>query len=109
MSERRKTDRRSPYYYLRVFEKGNRCKNGRLIDLSPFGLTLICEEPFKKMELYKFQMNLPETIRDRKQMTFDTQCVWCREDSDPGYWMAGFQLVNLSDRNRRTIESLYTS
>ncbi len=109
MEERRKNNRKSPYYYLRVFAKGNRGLSGRLIDISPFGLTVVCEEPFKKAQLYKFEMTLPETIRDRKQMTFDTQCIWCREDKSPGYWVAGFQVVNLNDKNRRTIEALYLS
>lgn len=100
--------RRSPYYYLRVFEKGNRGKSGRLVDLSPFGMTLVCEEPFQRMQSYKFQMALPETIPNFKQVTFDVQCVWCREDKDPGQWMAGFQLVNLSTRKKELFNQLYS-
>jgi len=103
MEERRKSERNNPFYYLRVFDTGKRQFEGRVINLTPEGMTLIGEEEVGKDIYFKFRMTLPETIPDRKQMTLSVKSIWCKEDKEPGYYRIGFCFENLSPRNHETI------
>jgi c-di-GMP-binding flagellar brake protein YcgR len=103
MEERRKSERNNPFYYLRVFDTGNRQFGGRVINLTPEGMTLKGEEAVRKDTFFKFRMTLPETIPDRKQMTISVKSIWCEEDKEPDYYRIGFCFENLSPRNYETI------
>jgi len=109
MDEKRKATRESPYYFLRVFDTGKHQFSGRVVNLTPEGMTLYAEDPIVKDCLIKFRMTLPETIHDRKQMTFLAKSVWCKENDDPGYYLCGFQFEELSKRNLETIQQLCLS
>jgi len=109
MQEKRKTVRNSPFYYLRVFDTSNHQLGGRIVNMTPEGMTLIGEDPIMEETLFKFRMTLPETIADRKQMTVAAKSVWCREDKEPGCFRVGFQFLDLSPRNLETICQLCKS
>ena len=109
MDEKRKVERNSPAYYLRVFDKCNHQLSGRIINITPDGMTLIGEEPIKEETFFKFRMTLPETIADRKQMTLSAKSIWCMEDNEPGCFRVGFQFIELSPRNVETICQLCES
>ena len=106
MEERRKTERQNPFYFLRVYDVSNRQLGGRVINMTNDGLTLVSEEPIKKDTFFKFRMTLPETIPDRKQMTFSAKSIWCEEDNEPGYYRIGLCFENLSPKNLETINHL---
>lgn len=109
MDEKRKLERQTPFYFLRVFDISDRQINGRIVNLNCDGMTLFCEDPIVENRLFKFKMALPETIADRKQMTMLAKSVWCKEDDDPGYYRCGFHFEELSQKNLETITKLCES
>jgi len=106
MEEKRNLERKSPFYFLRVYDSCTRQMGGRIVNLSTEGMTLVCEEPVRENTICKFRMILPETISDRKQMTIEARCIWCKEENDAISYRSGFKFIDLSPRNLETIRDL---
>jgi len=41
-----------------------------------------------------------------KELVFDATCRWCREDEDPSFYLAGFQIQKLLPQEVQFIQSL---
>jgi hypothetical protein len=109
VEEKRNLERKSPFYFLRVYDSCTRRMGGRIVNLSTEGMTLVCEEPIKEDTICKFRMILPETITDRRQMTLDARCIWCQEEDDALNFRSGFMFMDLSSKNLDTIKQLCQS
>ena len=106
MAEQRKHDRKYLIYYLRVFDRNTEELLGNLVDITTEGLMLISESPIETDMIFELKMDLPEEIRGSRQIVFDAQSRWCKNDVNPDFYDTGFLLSNISSNDISIIESL---
>lgn len=102
--EQRKVPRRHLVFYLRVFDGMSTRVLGHLADISSRGIMLVCESPVRENEDFRLRMRLPREIAGRSEIVIDATCRWCRPDTNPEFFIAGFQVVDLE----REFEELIT-
>lgn len=104
--ELRQFDRRYLVFYLRVFDGMSSKLIGHLIDISQKGIMLISDSPIEVNEDYRLRMRLPTQGKDRNEIVFKATSRWCKNDSNPDFYMAGFQMYDLNPEANRLIENL---
>ncbi len=104
--EKRKLKRRHLIYYLRVFDGLSSRVVGHVVDISSNGLMLISDEPIAVHEEYRLRMRFPGVISSQEELIFDASCRWCRQDENPAFYVAGFQIRDLLSEEARFIQSL---
>ena len=93
--EQRSFSRHHLIYYLRVFDGISSRVVGHIVDISPQGLMLRTDEPITVQEEYRLRMRFPGTGADHDELLFDAVCRWCRQDENPEFYIAGFQIQDI--------------
>jgi len=106
MEERRKLKRRHIIYYLLVFDQDTQSMLGHLVDITPQGMMVISEQPLEVGRLYNLRLLLPYQIAGKRELIFQAHSKWCQKDLNPDFYDTGFQLLNVSDEDIRTIDWL---
>lgn len=106
MEERRKLKRRHIIYYLLVFDQDTQSMLGHLVDITPHGMMVISEQPQEVGRLYNLRLLLPYQIAGKREVIFQAHSKWCQKDLNPDFYDTGFQLLNVSDEDIRTIDWL---
>ncbi len=104
--QRRSVYRRHLVFYLRVFSQEDNTIFGHVVDLSPVGLMILTEKEVFADTMYKLRMCLPAVTGERQELLFDANCRWCKEDGNPDFYLSGFQIDSLLDRERDRLEEL---
>ena len=104
--EQRKVPRRHLVFYLRVFDGMSTRVLGHLADISSNGIMLVCEAPVQENEEFRLRMRLPREIAGRSEIVLDAACRWCRPDSNPEFYIAGFQVVGMENEFKELIARL---
>lgn len=104
--ERRKLERVQLYYYLKVFDRNTDKVVGRLVDITPEGIMLICDTDLEPGAAYRFYMALPEGFDYKRQVEFDAVCRWSKPDVNRKYYDAGFNLTRITHRDKTLILDL---
>lgn len=95
IKDKRQSDRWHLVYYLRVFDGMNRKILGHLVDISEKGIMLFCDNPIEVNKSYSLRMSLPNRMKDHDEIIFPAISRWCKSDTDPNFYLAGFQLEGL--------------
>lgn len=95
-------------YYLRVYDGVGSRVVGHVVDISPHGLMLITEEAIGVQEEYRLRMHFPGAESMQDELIFDAVCRWCRKDDNPAFYLAGFQIQNLSPEEADFIQGMIT-
>ncbi|GAB4338883.1 MAG: hypothetical protein Kow0089_11170 [Desulfobulbaceae bacterium] len=104
--EQRGLSRHHLIYYLRVFDGMSSRVVGHIVDISPGGIMLITDEPISPQEEYRLRMRFPGSGNEKRELVLDAVCRWCRQDENPEFYIAGFQITDLSDEDTAFIQSL---
>lgn len=108
--EQRRLNRHHLIYYLRVFDGISNRVVGHIVDISPRGLMLITDEPIAVQEEFRLRMRFPGSGSDQEsgkdELLFDAVCKWCREDENPEFYIAGFQIGDLPESATNFIQGL---
>lgn len=104
--EQRSFSRHHLIYYLRVFDGISNRVIGHIVDISPHGLMLITDEPIAIQEEFRMRMRFPGTGSEQEELLFNAVCKWCREDENPEFYIAGFQIEDLPDPATNFIQGL---
>lgn len=109
-AEQRSLNRHHLIYYLRVFDGISNRVIGHIVDISPRGLMLITDEPIAVQEEFRMRMRFPGKGSDQEsgkdELLFDAVCKWCREDENPEFYIAGFQIEDLPEPATNFIQGL---
>ena len=105
-AEQRKFNRHHLIYYLRVYDGVSSRVVGHVVDISPQGIMLITDEPIAVQEEYRLRMRFPGSGSEQEELLFDAVCRWCREDENPEFYIAGFQIQDLPDSATSFIQGL---
>ena len=104
--EKRQVDRWYLVFYLRVFDGMSSKILGHLIDISQKGIMLICDNPVEVNEEYRLRMRLPNQMKDRDEIIFSATSKWCKRDTNPDFYLAGFQISDLDSTARELLNNL---
>lgn len=106
-AEKRRFKRRHLIYYLRIYDGISSRVVGHAVDISQQGMMLLSDEPVTVHEEYRLRMRFPGvTSYDHDELIFNAVCRWCRQDDNPAFFVAGFQIQNLLPEETRFIQSL---
>lgn len=107
-ADKRKVRRWHLVFYLRVFDGQNSTIVGHLVDISSRGLMLACDKPIEKGRILALRLKLPKEQAGRQEIQFEAVCRWCRLDSNPDFYIAGFKIAappaDLSEQLRQLID-----
>ena len=106
MQNQRRYDRRHSIYYLRVFDKSNDALLGHLVDISETGVMIVSDSEITPNQTYELSMKLPESINGTTSIDFKATSRWCRNDTNPNFYDAGFELVSPDSNFLETLEHL---
>jgi len=96
MPERRKETRTSIDRTIDVLDEDYREKLGTLEDISPSGLRIRGKEPVEVYDELRVLITLPGPILGKKSISVTAVCVWSKPDSEPEYWLSGFEFAHVS-------------
>jgi hypothetical protein len=81
-------------------------KLGKLIDISPTGLSIRGDEPVEVFDQINLELRLKERILGKKTITVTAVCMWCEQDADPRCWLSNFEFYEISQEDRSAIIGL---
>ena len=102
MAENRKLKRWHLIYYLRVFDQDSDSLLGHLVDITTEGVKMVSEIPIPTEKDFRLRMEVPLESSKAEEVMFEAHSLWCRRDTNPDFFAAGFRLVN----PKRTVVNL---
>lgn len=93
---KRTVARRHLIYYLRVFNHHTGDLIGNLVDISTKGIMVVSEKVIEPNTRYRLRMVLPDTVDGSKEVDFDAESRWCRNDANQAFYDTGFELLDPS-------------
>ncbi len=106
MEERRKLKRKYLMFYSRIFDRSIGKMIGYLSDMHVEGAMVISEDPIETSKVYRLRMDLPEDAFQQNHIDFEARAVWCKRDVNPNFFMAGFQLLNITPADEEIIQQI---
>ena len=104
--ELRRVDRRHLVFYLRVHDGLSSKILGHLVDISLWGVMLVCDEPIAVNGEFRLRLDLPRELKETGTVVLDAVCRWCRPDSNPEQYLAGFAVERLLPDSRTAVAAL---
>jgi hypothetical protein len=106
MSTERRIERHQLPYFLQVFNRYTGKPIGYLGNVCEEGLMLISQLPLLVKAEFELQLKLP--FGDDAQQLIDLTglCLWCHEETTPGYYDSGFRLLESSPEYLQLVAAL---
>ena len=99
MAEKRKQVRKSPQFFVGVYDKDQTRSVGRVVNISSGGLMVTGKYELTRYANYKISMDLPYAIKENSQVFFDAQCRWCEVSGQSKLYSSGLEITNISSEN----------
>ena len=107
MDERRKDPRKQTDHFFGVFDRETGEFIGKLIDLSIRGMMLQAVLKMDAGSIYELRIDLPKPVSGNRFLSFDSECVWCREStSSENNYDIGFEITEMNFKEIETIQYL---
>lgn len=107
MPERRKLDRRSISYYLRIIDVGADQMIGHLSDISLQGLMMDSQKPIPVKKEYRLRINTTADVADKDFIEFAARSKWCELDAlEPGLYDIGFEIVKIDPLDAEIVQRI---
>ena len=94
--DKRKVERKYLVFYLRVFEGKENRVLGHVANISSRGIMLLSDNPIPVGEEYPLRMRLPSLAGERNEIVFEAISRWSKKDSNPDFYLTGFEISRLS-------------
>ena len=108
MPERRRLDRRTFSYYMRLMNENTGELVGHLADISTGGFKMESLKPIPPNLDFRFRIDLTSEVADVPFMVFDARSKWCRRDNiDQSIFNIGFQLVDMSAEDAEVFSRMF--
>jgi hypothetical protein len=104
--DKRQVERKYLVFYLRVFDGLGNKVMGHLVNISSNGIMLLSDFPIPINEVYKLRMRLPHELVEKNEIILNATSRWCKNDTNPEFYVTGFQLNDISPTLRNTILSM---
>lgn len=104
--DKREAERKYLVFYLRVFDGLSSTVLGHLINISEKGAMVIGDRQMIVNQDYLLRMKLPAQVGERHEIAFMTTCRWCKPDTNPDFYVAGFQMHDLDLQTKTMIGNM---
>lgn len=104
--DKRTVPRRHLVFYLRIFDGMSSNVLGHLVDISSRGVMLVSDAPIQENQDYRLRMRLPREINGRSEIMLEATSRWCKADSNPDFFITGFQIRRLDQEFAGYIQHL---
>ena len=94
-NDRRRQERKSLLFYLRVLEGTENEVLGHLVNFSSGGLMLLSDAAVAVHKKYQLRLRLPAFTCEHSELVFDAFCRWCQRDVNPDFYLTGYQVESL--------------
>ncbi len=107
MGEHRKLKRQLLRYYLWVFNKKDNSLIGHVGDITAGGVMLVSKKLIEVGKIIQFRME-PSGFKTKESRNVECTgtCVWSKGDANPDYYIAGFKLDKLKEKDSEFICTL---
>jgi hypothetical protein len=106
--EKRKLDRRTFSYYMRVLDAHTEKLVGHLVDISVSGFKVDSLTSVPLNVDFLLRMDIPAEISNTKFITFNARSKWCEPDRfDPGAYNVGFQVTIIDSAARDILARMF--
>ena len=96
MPERRRLDRRTFSYYMRLMNENTGELAGHLADISTGGFKMESLKPIPPNMDFKFRIELSSEVANVPIMVFGARSKWCQRDHiDLSIFNVGFQIIDM--------------
>ena len=99
MAEKRKQTRKSPRFFIGVYENDQTRSVGRVANINSGGLMVIGKFELARYANYKISIDLPYAIKEQSQVFFEAQCRWCEKGGRTKLYSSGLEITNISSEN----------
>ena len=99
MAEKRKQVRKSPQFFVGVYDNDQTRSVGRVVNISSGGLMVSGKYELTRYANYKISMDLPYAIKEKSQVFFEAQCRWCETSGQSKLYSSGLEITNISSEN----------
>ncbi|WP_248799816.1 PilZ domain-containing protein [Pseudomonas sp. MWU13-2105] len=89
----RRIERHQLPYFLQVFNRHTGKPIGYLGNVCEGGLMLISQLPLLVKAEFELQLRLPLSDGSQQLIDLRGRCLWCHEETSPGYYDSGFKLL----------------
>ncbi|WP_191487202.1 PilZ domain-containing protein [Pseudomonas sp. FEN] len=102
----RRIERHQLPYFLQVFNRNTDKPIGYLGNVCEEGLMLISQLPLLVKAEFELQLKLPLNDGGVQLINLGGRCLWCHEETTPGYYDSGFKLRELSAEYLQLVAAL---
>jgi hypothetical protein len=107
MAERRKFERRSISYYLRVIDAGTNQMLGHMADITLKGLKMDSQKPLLLKKEYRLRINTTADVADKESIEFSAFTRWCAPDPlQTGLYEIGFEIVIITPHDSAILQRI---
>lgn len=64
------------------------------------------ESPIETEKVFQLKMELQTKLNEKEYLNFDARSIWCKNDINPDFYDTGFQLLNVTQEDFRSIEDI---
>jgi hypothetical protein len=105
--ERRRGQRKSFDFYMRVVNDQTDQTLGHLVEVGPEGFRLETPAPLPLETMYQLRMELTPDISDSLFMFITARSKWCKTDTImPNLYHAGFQIASMDPHDHEIYQRL---
>jgi hypothetical protein len=107
MAERRKFERRSISYYMRIIDVGENQMIGHLADITLQGLKMDSQKPLPAKREYRLRINTTADVADKGSIEFVASSRWCQPDPlQTGLYVIGFQITKIAPHDAEIVKRI---
>lgn len=107
MAERRKVERRSISYYMRIIDASSNQMIGHLADISLQGLRMDSQKTLPVNEKYRLRINTTADVADKDSIEFVAYTRWCQPDPlQTGLLVIGFEIIKIAPHDAEIVQRI---
>ncbi len=104
--EKRRSDRKQLYFYLKAIHDSTGRIAGYLGDISTSGLMLFSREKMEPGQEVVLRINLDKELEMQAPLVFEARSLWCEKDANPEFFIIGYEFIDLGQDELDTVKYL---
>ncbi|MAT66624.1 MAG: hypothetical protein CMN57_13410 [Gammaproteobacteria bacterium] len=104
MEEKRQHARKAVPAGVRVRDLNTGQELGTLLNLSPSGMMIFCEQPLPANAVYQCELELGAAARSSEPLRLGVESLWCQASEQPGAWWAGLRIIDIEPGHSASLE-----
>jgi hypothetical protein len=109
MQEKRQSTRKIANNTIQIHDLNTGRLLGQVVNLTSDGLMLISPQPIESNLVFQMELILQDQNHHQHNIRIGAESLWCSGANEPGYFWAGFQIIDISLDTIEFIESLMKS